>query len=119
MIKILNISNHNLTDKQVADLKDIYGEDIKIVELQSLKEDWGQLTPFNYRTICNSIISFMKQEEIEIAHLAGYAPAVVYMCNHKGFQFIYSHSIRDSIEVENNGVVEKKQRFKHAGWFKY
>lgn len=118
-MKILNISNHKLTDLQLADLKDAYGEDVEIVELQSLKEDWGQLTPFNYRSVCNSIIGFMKNEGINIGHLAGYAPAVVYLCNFKDFKFIYSHSVRDSIETEVNGVVEKKQIFKHTGWFEY
>lgn len=118
-MKILNISNHKLTSTQLDDLKDAYGEDVEVVDLQSLKEDWGQLTPFNYRNVCNSIIGFMKSEKISVAHLAGYAPAVVYLCNFKDFKFIYSHSVRDSVEVEVNGVVEKRQVFKHTGWFEY
>lgn len=129
MVKFLNISNHNLTDEQVNDLKkNIFkSEEVKIVELpKHLKEVWGQLNPSNYEDVCNEISKFIVKERISYCHLAGFAPAVVYLCQldiYNGLSndvfFFYSFSERVSEEKEINGEVIKTSKFQHKGWYRY
>lgn len=126
MKKILNVSNHTLTQEQITDLKNKYGE-IELLELpEDLKRFWSKLTPNNYQDICEDIDEYINNEFIDIIHLAGFTPAVVYLIRINEYlidegeiKFIYSYSERISEEKEVNGEVIKTSIFKHKGWYNY
>lgn len=126
MKKILNVSNHTLTNEQIEDLKKRYGS-IEIFELPSdLKRLWSNLTPENYRNVCNDIDEYIGNKFIDVVHLVGFIPAVHYLLKINEFyideetiEFIYSYSERKSIEKEVNGEVVKTSVFQHKGWYEY
>lgn len=120
-MKFLNISNHILAQEQIEDIKKALNtEEIEIVELpQDIKSQWSNLTPDNYELVCERIIKYMKDNEIGHAHLAGFAPAVVYIVMCSWSYFFYSYSERVSEEKEVNGEIIKTSIFKHKGWYTY
>lgn len=77
-MKILNLSNHKLTEKQIEELK----ERLKFTEIVELdKEDkkiWNQLTIENYKKETKRI---MEKYNVDSDHISGFAPAVVYAAN--------------------------------------
>lgn len=115
MKKILNVSNHKLTDDQINELSE---KDIEVVELDELdKRLWSQLTPNNYRLIADSILN---KYAVDLYHLAGFPAAVVYVCNQKQNKCYYAFSERCSIEeLQADGSVVKKNVFKHKGFYLY
>lgn len=125
-IKFLNISNHVLTDEQVSDLNRNFPLEVEIVELPTeLKKNWSSLNPVNYKAVCDNIIDFMKENNINHAHLAGFMPAVMslyidyrYLTEYNA-HFYYSFSERVSEEKEVNGEIIKTSVFKHRGWYEY
>lgn len=113
-MKLLNLSNHKLTETQLKEISEMRCE---VVELdQEDKQKWGQLTPDNYRKICDEILI---KYNVEAYHLAGFPAAVVYVSNIMENCF-YAYSERNSIEVQNpDGTVEKKVVFEHKGFYRY
>lgn len=120
-LKVLNCSNHTLTEKQIEDLEKTLTSDIEIVELsEELKKEWGQSNPYTYRVTVKSILNFCDEQKIEYIHLAGFMPAVYDMLKHGGYKhFFYSYTVRITEEKEVNGEIIKTSKFKHEGWFEY
>ena len=119
--RFLNISNHELTQVQIEELKS-YGVQ-EIIELPNcFKTDWSQLTPDNYRQICEELKIFMKENDIWDAHLAGFPAAVNYLCLKpvRGQSFYFAFSERQSKEETlPDGSVKKTNVFVHKGFFPY
>lgn len=115
MKKILNLSNHNLSDLQREELKTL---GFKVVELETEdKKLWGQLTPWNYRNICNDIL---EKYDVDSYHLAGFPPAVNYFCLRTKKECYYAYSERKTVErKDETGKVIKTAIFEHKGFFKY
>lgn len=66
MKKLLNVSNHVLGLNQLQELQD---KGFDVVELpDNLKSIWGQLTPDNYLSTCNDIVTFAEENGIEGFH---------------------------------------------------
>lgn len=119
-MKILNLSNHRLTEAQEKELKEVL-EFEEIVELdEEDKKAWGQLNPGNYKKIVKEI---MDKYDVVAYHVAGFAPAVVDVV--KIAEDImrpcyYAYSERKTIEKENkDGTVTKTAIFEHKGFYLY
>lgn len=115
MKKILNLSNHNLSDLQKEELKSLGFE---VVELQEEdKKMWSQLTPFNYKAICDDILT---KYEVKGYHVAGFPPAVNYFCSRTDKTCYYAYSERKTIETKDEtGKMVKTSIFDHKGFFEY
>lgn len=119
-MKILNLSNHNLTDLQIKELKEKL-EFTEIVELDvEDKKIWGQLNPGNYHEETTRI---MDKYDVVAYHVAGFAPAVVYaveIAENNMKPCYYAYSERKVIEKENeDGTVVKTAVFEHKGFYLY
>lgn len=122
MKKMLNLSNHVLTQEQV---KEIYDMGYEIVELTPEdKKIWGQLNPDNYS---DAVFRIMEDEDtryqVEAYHIAGFPPAVVIAActaNGLGLPSYYAYSERQSVEEkQSDGSIKKTNVFKHKGFFLY
>lgn len=119
MKRLLNISNHVMGLEQ---LNEIQSRGYDLIELpETLKTAWGQLEPNNYPIVCNEIIEWAENNNIDAFHLAGFAPAVNLICldMKPEFPIFYAFSKRDSVEIEVEGQIVKKAIFKHIGFFRY
>ena len=120
MKKLLNVSNHVLGLNQLEESKE---KGFVVVELpEELKKAWSQLKPDNYPQVCNDIIQYAEDNQCEAMHLAGFPAAVTLICVdcHPDYPLFYAYSERESIEVsKEDGSVEKKNIFKHKGFFEY
>lgn len=119
-MKILNLSNHKLTEKQIEELKSVKGFD-EIIELDDEdKRIWGQLNPHNYS---DEVKRIMSKYEVNSYHLAGFAPAVVYgvvLADKNGKSALYAYSERKVVEsVNEDGSISKNAVFEHKGFFYY
>lgn len=119
MKKFLNISNHTFTNDQLVELAQRHWEPVELPA--DLKSRWSQCDPSTYEQLCYDIEEFMRYQQIHLAHLAGFAPAVVFMCKEFGnIDFYYAYSVRESVEVTLNGNEVRKQNiFKHKGFYPY
>lgn len=120
MKKLLNVSNHVLGLNQLQELQD---KGFDVVELpDNLKSIWGQLTPDNYLSTCNDIVTFAEENGIEGFHIAGFPAAVTALCIdiYPTTPIFYAYSERVSIEEpQPDGSVIKKNIFKHKGFYPY
>ena len=119
MKNMLNLSNHTLGLNQIEELEKM---GYVIVELSpELKAKWGQLTPFNYREVCNEAIEYGEQNNCTALHVAGFPAAVNLICQDllPSTPAYYAFSERQTVEVEVEGQVVKKSIFKHIGFFEY
>lgn len=119
MKKLLNLSNHILSNVQVKELNE---KGYEIVELDSEeKEVWGQLNPDNYVDVCEHIVKKYYEQGIRSLHVAGFPAAVSYIT--KCFpimECLYAFSERKSIEKTNEkGEVIKTNVFVHKGFYPY
>lgn len=116
MKRILNLTNHELTGEQLAALKGC-----EVVELsKEQKAAWGQLTPDNYKSICNEILTDCFLGHVDGIHVAGFQPAVVYVVNKFEGQCFYSYSKRVSKDVLlEDGSVKKVSAFKFEGFYNF
>ena len=121
MKKILNVSNHQLTNEQVAELRNKW--EVEVMELpEGLKQMWSNLTPDNYKMVSNAIKGFAFDEENEIVmlHVAGFPAAVNYLCNEYPGTCLYAYSERVSVDVpQDDGSIKKVSQFKHKGFYRY
>lgn len=115
-MKILNLSNHTLTHEQIKELIEMGY--IEIIELDAEdKKAWGQLVPDTYREVCNNILDKYKADAI---HLAGFAPATVYVALKATVPCFYAYSPRVCVETPMpNETINKNYIFKHEGFFEY
>lgn len=122
MSKLLNVSNHVLSDVQLKDLKENWDVD-GVIELPAdLKDAWSNLNPDNYKEICDQILKYSyvcNDTKAVFIHLAGFPPAVNYIAQeHPGC--IYAFSTRDSKDVpQADGTVKKVSVFNHKGFYRY
>lgn len=117
-MKILNLSNHTLTEQQMIELQE---KGYEVVELdQEDKVAWGQLTPFTYREITDRIFS---KYDVNAFHIAGFPAGVNYavdLAKKLNKQSFYSFSVRNCVEKKQaDGTVLKNYIFKHEGFFEY
>lgn len=119
----LNVSNHNMTADQIAEVVK-YG--MEVMELpENIKAAWGQLDPTSIPYIVNDIWSYvtglMKESvKIEAALVAGQPGAVYQLTQNlvkERIKVFYAHTKRVSVEKEVNGEVVKTNVFKHEGFY--
>lgn len=119
----LNVSNHNMTADQIAEVVK-YG--MEVMELpENIKTTWGQLDPTSIPYIVNDIWSYvtglMKESvKIEAALVAGQPGAVYQLTQNlvkEGIKVFYAHTKRVSVEKEVNGEIVKTNVFKHEGFY--
>ena len=119
MLKLLNVSNHVMGLEQIKELEE---KGYIIVELpEDLKSRWSQMDPETYARTCNDVVEYAELNGINAMHLAGFPPAVVLICmDIDRIPLYYAYSERVSIEnVKEDGSVEKRNVFKHKGFFRY
>lgn len=121
-MKLLNVSNHKLSDVQLKDLKENWEIDGVIELPEDLKTAWSNLTPENYKEICDKVLSYSytcNETKAVFIHLAGFPPAVNYIANeHPGC--LYAFSTRESQDVpQPDGSVKKVSVFNHKGFYRY
>lgn len=120
MKKLLNVSNHVLGLNQIAELQE---KGFVVVELpDNLKSVWAQLTPENYLSVCNDVVTFAEENGIEGFHIAGFPAAVTALCIDlkPTVPVYYAYSERVSVEEpQPDGSVVKKNIFKHKGFYQY
>lgn len=117
-MKILNLSNHTLTEQQMIELQE---KGYKVIELdQEDKAAWGQLTPYNYKEITDRIFS---KYDVNCFHTAGFPAGVNYavdLARKLNKTSLYSYSVRNCVEKKQaDGTVLKNYIFKHEGFFEY
>jgi len=121
MKKILNVSNHNFTEVQLVELRDKW--DVEVLELpEELKKRWSNLTPDDYKAVCNTIIgySFDENNQVVMMHVAGFPAAVNYIVKEYPGVSLYAYSERCSIDIpQEDGSVKKISQFKHKGFYRY
>ena len=119
MKKLLNVSNHVMGLEQIKELEE---KGYVIVELpEDLKARWAQMDPETYGRTCNDVIEWAEENGINAMHLAGFPAAVVLMCaDIDRIPLYYAYSERVSVEsVKEDGSVEKRNIFKHKGFYRY
>lgn len=119
MKKILNLSNHVLTEEQKKELTE---KGYEVVELdKEEKEVWGQLNPDNYINVCECIISKYYDQGVRSLHVAGFPAAVSYITKvFSIMECLYAYSERKSVEKTNEkGEVVKTNVFVHKGFYPY
>lgn len=119
MSKFLNITNHQLTNEQLDEIK---RSGYEIVELpEDLKTTWGQLNVDNWAGVCNDIWNFIVKNNVDTALVAGYAPAmydISYNMDRAGLTPVYADTARESVETKmEDGSVRKTAVFKHKGFY--
>lgn len=115
-MKILNLSNHNLTTEQIIELNQQgYNE---IIELDAEdKKAWGQLVPDTYKRVCDNILNKYK---VDALHLAGFPAATVYVALKATVPCLYAYSPRVCVETPMpDGTINKNYVFKHSGFHRY
>jgi len=129
-VVIINVSNHKLTPVQT------YDNNAKVIELPSkLSRDFSQIVPSAVNEIADRIVSFImstnndyKYDNKVLIHLAGHPATTMQVFNrlnhdwfyYKGTQFVYAHSVRESVEeVQEDGSVVKRNVFNFNGWYDY
>lgn len=115
-MKILNLSNHTLTEEQVKELREKgYAE---IIELDAEdKKAWGQLVPDTYKEVCDNILAKYKADAI---HLAGFPAATVYVALKAQLPCLYAYSPRICVETPMpDKTINKNYVFKHMGFYRY
>ena len=129
----LNVSNHNMTADQIAEITK-YG--MEVMELpENIKVAWGQLDPTSIPYIVNDIWNYVnliqsqkavitglvkEPVKIEAALVAGQPGAVYQLTQNLIKMYIkvfYAHTKRVSVEKEVNGEVVKTNVFKHEGFY--
>lgn len=115
-MKILNLSNHTLTDEQVKELREKgYAEIIELRE--DHKKIWGQLNPSNYKAVSDDILEAYTYDAI---HLAGFLPATTYVALKTKVPCLYAYSPRVCVETPMpDGSINKNYLFKHLGFYRY
>lgn len=131
-MKILKCLNHALTADQVEsllELVDNVNEDVEIVLLEDIDKnlfDKIKNSPDNIQDL-----NILAEELYGVVHEYDFvilpigSPAFMFrFARILGMYgttctFLFSHSERESVEVETNGVVEKKSVFKHKKWLVY
>jgi len=119
MLRMLNVSNHVMGLDQ---LEEIHNLGYDLIELpEDLKVRWGQMKPENYGRVCNDIIAWAEENNIQSMHLAGFAPAVVLICaDIDRIPLYYAYSERVSVDIpQPDGSIKKDSKFKHLGFFRY
>lgn len=115
-MKILNLSNHVLTEEQVKELKEKGYTEIIELDVED-KKAWGQLIPDTYKEVCDNILAKYKTDAI---HLAGFPPATVYVALKSTVPCLYAYSERNCVETPMpDGSIDKRYIFKHQGFFNY
>lgn len=115
-MKILNLSNHTLTEEQVKELRE--KEYTEIIELDAEdKIAWGQLVPDTYKKVCDNILAKYKADAI---HLAGFPAAIVYVALKTSLPCLYAYSPRICVETPMpDKTINKNYVFKHMGFYRY
>lgn len=118
-MKVLNVSNHVLSDVQIEDLRKNW-EVTEVIELPSdLKNLWSNLTPENYKEVSDKIIDIAVKEDHPFLHIAGFPPAVNYIAQNYELS-IYAFSERSSKDIpQEDGTVRKVSIFNHKGFYRY
>ena len=118
-MKLLNVSNHVLSDVQIEDLRKNW-EVTEVIELPSdLKDLWSNLTPENYKEVSDRIIDIAVKEDHPYLHVAGFPAAVCEIVKEYPL-CLYAYSERLSKDIpQEDGTVKKISVFNHKGFYRY
>lgn len=115
-MRLINISNHKLTEEQ----KSYFSE---VIELpKELSEKWGQMSPKTAKSVIGEIIDLINDtcDYSDVIHVAGYPAAVCHINYMANQECVFAHSIRESQEyTAEDGSVQKKNIFRFQGWYRY
>lgn len=123
-MKLINVSNHNLTEQQKQDAMDTLGVTEFIDLQQDLKAKLGNLKPTDVYEVATEIKDFiLNQGNDIIVHLAGFMDLVQWLIQELhsyNIKVVYSYTQRIVQEqIKDNGAIEKKVIFEHQGWYSY
>ena len=125
-MKILNLTQHTLTPEQLAELGEVDIIDGKAVidfypELMNTPGDWGKL-----EILARNLIEFLSWNWYGKVILPVGSPSFQFALgiefakrkDEKFPNFIWAHSVRDSVETQNpDGSITKRAVFRHAGFY--
>lgn len=118
-MKILNLLAHAFTPDQAAELADH-----EVVSLAAIAPDLAK-----FAAQCPDDRELLKAKAAELAEICDEFDKVIAPIGSPAFmaeffaiaspisKFIFAHSVRESVESEVNGVVQKKVVFKHVRFF--
>jgi hypothetical protein len=118
-MKILNLLAHAFTPDQAAELADH-----EIIPLKEIAPDLAK-----FAAQCPDDRDLLKARAAELAEICEDFDQVIAPIGSPAFmaeffaiaspisKFIFAHSVRESVEEEINGIVQKKVVFKHVRFF--
>lgn len=120
-MKLLKLLNHNLTESQEKELKEVWGvTEIVTLSPENLKK-FGQVTKESYNDVINSINNEIKEINPDLMFIQGQAGVVHNVINaNKNIIPLFAMTERRSKEIENpDGTVTKTNVFEHQCFMKY
>ena len=120
-MKLLKLLNHNLTESQEKELKEIWGvTEIVTLSPENIKK-FGQVTKDSYRDVIDSINAEIEQIKPDLMFIQGQA-GVVHNVINANFNVtpLFAMTERKSVEKRNeDGTVTKTNVFEHQCFMKY
>jgi hypothetical protein len=120
-MKMLKIMNHNLSDAQMKELKDVWN----VTEIVTLSDkgikSFEQVTAENYNNVINEINREIAEIDPDIMLIQGQAGVVHNVINsNPEVTAIFAFTRRISKEMQNpDGTVTKTSIFEHQKFMKY
>lgn len=120
-MKMLKIMNHNLSDAQMKELKDVWN----VTEIVTLSDkgikNFEQVTAENYNNVIDEINREIAEINPDIMLIQGQAGVVHNVINsNPKVTAIFAFTRRVSKEVQNpDGTVTKTSVFEHQKFMKY
>lgn len=120
-MKMLKIMNHNLSDAQAKELKDVWNVDEIVTLSDKGTKSFEQVTAENYNDVINEINREIAEINPDIMLIQGQAGVVHNVINsNPKVTAIFAFTRRISKEVQNpDGTVTKTSIFEHQKFMKY
>lgn len=120
-MKMLKIMNHNLSDAQMKELKDVWNVDEIVTLSDKGIKSFEQVTAENYNNVINEINREIVEINPDIMLIQGQAGVVHNVINsNPKVTAIFAFTRRVSKEVQNpDGTVTKTSIFEHQKFMKY
>ena len=120
-MKMLKIMNHNLSDAQMKELKDVWNVDEIVTLSDKGIKSFEQVTAENYNNVINEINREIAEINPDMMLIQGQAGVVHNVINsNPKVTAIFAFTKRVSKEVQNlDGTVTKTSIFEHQKFMKY
>lgn len=120
-MKMLKIMNHNLSDAQAKELKDVWNVDEIVTLSDKGIKSFEQVTAENYSNVIDEINREIAEINPDIMLIQGQAGVVHNVINSNSKVIaIFAFTRRVSKEVQNpDGTVTKTSIFEHQKFMKY